>query len=88
MKNPTLTNLVILVVLANILFSCTSHKSIIKLKTNQVYTWENKIVSKRKYDKLLYQFTYNFIKNASVEEQEVLKELIVVYDTLQKVKKN
>lgn len=88
MKNPTLTNLVILVVLAIILFSCTSHKSIIKLKKKQVYTWENKRVSKRKYDKLLYQFTYDFIKNASVEEQEVLKELIVVYDTLPKVKKN
>lgn len=88
MKNPTLSNLVLLVVLAIMLFSCASHKSIIKLKTKQVYTWENKIVSKRKYDKLLYQFTYDFIKNASVEEQEVLKELIVVYDTLPKVKKN
>lgn len=87
MKNPTLTNLVILGMLAIILFSCTSHKSIIKLKTKQVYTWENKIVSKRKYDKLLYQFTYDFIENASVEEQEVLKELIVVYDTLPKDKK-
>lgn len=88
MKNPTLTNLVLLVVLAIILFSCASHKSIIKLKTKQVYKWENKRVSKRKYDKLLYQFTYDFIKNASVEEQEVLKELIVIYDTLPKDKKN
>lgn len=85
MKNPTLTNLVILVVLAIILFSCTSHKSIIKSKKKQFYTWETKRVSKRKYDKLLYQFTYDFIKNASVEEQELLKDLTVVYDTLPKI---
>lgn len=88
MKNPTLTNLVILVALTIILFSCASHKSIIKSKKKQVYTWKNKRVSKQKYDKLLFQFTYDFIKNASVEEQEVLKELIVEYDTLPKVKKN
>lgn len=88
MKNFTLINLVIPVMLTIILFSCASHKSIITSKTKQVFKWVNKRVSKQKYDKLLYKFTYDFIKNASVEEQEVLKELIVVYDTLPKDKKN
>ncbi len=88
MKKPNFKSIILGVTLVFILISCVSHKSKNKLTEKQVYKWDNKVVSKRKFDKLLYKYTYDKIVNSLEEEQEVLKDLIVVYDTLPKNKKD
>lgn len=88
MKNFNFKIAMIIGMILVVLISCSSNKLKTKTTKKQIYKWENKVVSKRKYDKLLYQYTCNFIKNSSKEEQELLKDLIVVYDTLPKNKKD
>lgn len=88
MKNFNFKIAVVIGMALVVSISCSSHKLKTKSTEKQIYKWENKVVSKRKYDKLLYQYTYNFIKNSSKEEQELLKDLIVVYDTLPKNEKD
>jgi disulfide oxidoreductase YuzD len=88
MKNFNFKIAMIIGMILVVLISCSSNKLKTKSTEKQIYKWENKVVSKRKYDKLLYQYTYNYIKNSSKEEQELLIDLIVVYDTLPKNKKD
>lgn len=88
MKKSNFKLIILGITLVFILISCASSKSKNKLTEKQVYKWENKVVSKRKFDKLLYKYTYDKIVNSLEEEQEVLKELSVVYDTLPKNKKD
>lgn len=70
-----------------ILNSCSSKKAKTSIN-NTVYKWENKIVSKRKSDRLLKRYTEKFIKNSTKEELELFQNLIIVYDTVPKTKKN
>lgn len=60
--------------------SCGTTKS-------QIYSWEGKQVSKRKYDLLLQNHTTDFVNN--YPEKEDLKTFVnleVVYDTIKKKK--
>ena len=34
-----------------------------KIVTQKTHVWENKMVTKKEYDSLLYNHTFNFIKN-------------------------
>jgi outer membrane biogenesis lipoprotein LolB len=88
MEKFNFMKVVLFVMVMLILISCSSKKSNNSTSEKQVYKWENKVVSKRKFDKLLYQFTHDYVKNSTKEEQELLKDLIVVYDTLPKKKKD
>lgn len=54
------------------LTSCTVSKS---------YTWDNKKVSEKKYNKELKKYTTNYIKNSSTEEIEIFSNMIILYDT-------
>lgn len=88
MSNIKIKIVVFFVFISINFISCIVHKSTYNSDSNQVYKWKNQIVSKKKYDRKLYRFTYKFVKNSSKEDLELLKELIVVYDTLPKDKKN
>lgn len=51
-----------LVLIVSILFlsSCGVNK---KMVTEKTHTWENRKVTKKEYDSLLYQHTYKFVQN-------------------------
>lgn len=49
-----------------------------------IYRWENKIVTKKKYDKLLNQHINEFVKNSKPEDLELFYNMTVVYDTIPK----
>ncbi len=51
----------LLVLIVSILFlsSCGVNK---KITDNRTHTWENRKVTKKEYDSLLYQHTYKFVQ--------------------------
>lgn len=53
---------IIIALFAIILMSACRQQKILTRKT---HVWENKMVTKKEYDSLLYNHTINFIKNYS-----------------------
>jgi len=56
----------------------------ISCATSKNYTWENKVVSEKKYNKELKKYTKEFVKNSSVSDVVLMSELEVTYDTTKK----
>lgn len=57
-----------------------------KPKDKEVYMWNNKVVSKRKSDRLLAKYTHDFVKKIKKEDLELFQNLIIEYDTIPKIK--
>jgi hypothetical protein len=74
-------NLIKLFVLVLLITSCGTSK--IQTKS-QIYFWEGKEVSKRKYDLLLYNYTIDFVNNYPKEDLKTFENFEVVYDTIVK----
>lgn len=53
------------VIIVVLLISSCSQQKLISTKS---YVWENKMVTKKEYDSLLYNHTVNFIKTYSKEK--------------------
>jgi len=51
---------VLLVVFLVLLTSCSVGK---KTRVTKTHMWENKMVTKKEYDSLLYHHTYKFVQN-------------------------
>ncbi len=66
--------------------SCRAFKSNNYISNKTIYKWENKIVSKKKHDKLLHNYTIEFVKNSNPKDLELFYNLTVVYDTIPKNK--
>lgn len=84
-----MTNLKFILALFVLIISCSStscniFKSKSRVKDYTIYRWENKIVSKKKYDKLLIQHIHEFVKNSKPEDLELFNNMTVIYDTITK----
>jgi hypothetical protein len=53
-------NLFVLFVFLFLITSCGVNK---KITTTKTHMWENKMVTKKEYDSLLYDHTYKFVQN-------------------------
>ncbi len=74
-KNRGFTFLVFIVLVS----SCKTSKN---LEDKQKYFWEGKEVSKNKYDKLIYNYTVDFVnKYPDKEAIKTFLNLNVIYDT-------
>lgn len=52
---------------------------------SQTYSWEGKKVTKKVYDKLLYDYTVNFVNDYQKKEDlKTFTNLEVIYDTITK----
>lgn len=53
--------------------------------SQQVYKWEGKEVTKKQYDKLLYEYTLSFVNNyPKKDDLKTFINLEVIYDTIGK----
>jgi len=81
-KNRAFTFLVFTVLVS----SCKTSKNV---EDNQKHFWERKEVSKKRYDKLVYNYTVDFINK--YPDKEAIKTFLnfdVIYDTSNHAEKN
>ena len=54
-------NIIMVMILIIVTCGCSQQKIV----TKKTHVWENKMVTKKEYDSLLYNHTINFVKNYS-----------------------
>lgn len=62
--------------------ACGTHNPAPQQENERDFYWEGKKVSKKKFDRKLYRYTMKTIKNSPEEQQKLLSELSVSYDTI------
>lgn len=72
-KTHTMIRSIFLLVFSLILYSCSAPKE---------YTYDNKMVTKRKFDRKINNFTKRFVRKMPDETKRIFLNLDVVYDTI------